>query len=357
MRPAQSLRELLAIRRHHAARLRRLDGYLGSAVGYKWKEKESRLDLDPAGKPIPAVLIFVAKKPPSAAVDALDLVSGALQTPDGLFCATDVIAGRMPNASPSDPALSAENKTILKALHDGAPGVVGGMSLRAKNTVGTAACVVKHRQTGKLGVLTNWHVSGDVGTKVGSNITGLPLLGVTKRTVLTAPKTPHDLDDLESFVSVRHRLDCGYVELQPEAAKLARSGVFGVPNLGPTYSVNLDALDVLGQKVRGLGQTRGWERGTIIAYGYEWQDDETPGAHFATNYLIMGEGNQPFAGPGDSGKLVMTDDGRHRPLALLWGGERQQFWGTGKGQDSWAYASDLDQALDQLDVELHTAGT
>lgn len=358
MRPAKSLRELLVVRRHHASRLRRLDGYLGSAVGYKWREQDSRFDRDSSGAPIPAVLIFVAKKPPSAAVAANEFISATLQTPDGLFCATDVIAGRMPNASPSAPALSAENKTILKALHDGAPGVVGGMSLRARNTVGTAACVVRHRQTGKLGVLTNWHVSGDVGTKVGSNITGLPMLGVTRRTVLMAPKTPDDLDDLESFVTVKHRLDCGYIELEPDAAQLARGGVFGLPQLGPKYALNLDSLEVLGQRVRGLGQTRGWERGTIIAYGYEWQDDETPGSHFATNYLIMGEGNQPFAGPGDSGKLVLTDDGLHRPLALLWGGERQQFWGTGKAQDSWAYASDLNQALNQLDVELHpSAGT
>jgi hypothetical protein len=229
------------------------------------------------------------------------------------------------------------------------------MALRGRNLIGTAACVVRHRKTKKLGILTNWHVSGDAGTRIGSYVTGLPLLGVTKHAVLTAPKTPHDLNDLESFSAVKHRLDCGYIELQPDAAKLAQSGVYGLPKLGAHYVLNLDSLEVLGQKVRGLGQTRGWERGTIIAYGYEWQDEETPGAHFATNYLIMGEANQPFAGAGDSGKLVLTDDGLHRPLALLWGGERQQFWGTGKAQDSWAYASDLNQALDQLDVDLHIA--
>lgn len=353
MRPAKSLRELLAIRRQNASRLRKLDGYLGSAVGYKWREQEGCFDHDASGAPIPAILIFLEKKKKAAEVPAGQIVSGVLSGADGVCCATDVIVGRMPNAAPSAPALSAENKNILKALHAGAPGVIGGMSLRVKNTVGTAACVVRHRTTSKLGILTNWHVSGDVGTKVGSYVTGLPVLGVTKRTVLTAPKTPHDLNDLESFVAVKHRLDCGYIELHPAAEKLAKSGVYGLPKFGAKYELNLDSLDVLGQKVRGLGQTRGLERGTIIAYGYEWQDDETPGAHFATNYLIMGEANRPFAGPGDSGKLVLTDDALHRPVALLWGGERQQFWGTGKAQDSWAYASDLSQALDELDVDLH----
>ena len=140
-----------------------------------------------------------------------------------------------------------------------------------------------------------------------------------------------------------------------DAAKLVRGGVHSLPAFGPKYQLNLDSLEVLGLKVVGVGQTRGLERGTIIAYGYEWMDDETPGAHFATNYLIIGEGNQPFAGPGDSGKLVLTDDGLNRPIALLWGGERQQFWGTGKAQDSWAYASDLNQALHHLEVDLHAA--
>jgi len=54
--------------------------------------------------------------------------------------------------------------------------------------------------------------------------------------------------------------------------------VYGFPKLGDRYVLNLDSLEVLGQKVIGLGQTRGWERGTIIAYGYEWEDDATPGA-------------------------------------------------------------------------------
>jgi hypothetical protein len=264
-----------------------------------------------------------------------------------------VVVGRMPNATPSAPTLSVENKKILKAFHEGTSGVVGGMSLRAKNTVGTAACVVRHKDTKKLGLLTNWHVSGDVGTRVGCFITGVPLLGVTRRTILTAPKTPHDLNDLETFVTVKHRLDCGYIELEPGPAQLAQSGVYGLPALGANYGLNLDSLEVLGQKVLGVGQTRGAARGTIIAYGYEWTDDTTPGAQFATNYLIMGETGQPFAGPGDSGKLVVTDDGQYRPIALLWGGERQQFWGTGGGQDSWAYASDLAQTLAHLEVELH----
>lgn len=355
MRPAATLRELLVIRRKHVARLRQLDGYLGSAVGYKWREQDGRFERDATGALIPAVMIFLERKKKAGDLTNTQLIEPMLRTDDGLFCATDVVMGRMPDASPSAPALSAENKQLLKLVHDGETGVIGGMTLRMGGTVGTAACVVRHKTTGQFGVLTNWHVSGDRGTKIGSNISGLSLLGVTRQTVLTAPKTPQDLDDLETFVTVKHRLDCGYIELTADAAKLVRGGVHSLPAFGPKYQLNLDSLEVLGLKVVGVGQTRGLERGTIIAYGYEWMDDETPGAHFATNYLIIGEGNQPFAGPGDSGKLVLTDDGLNRPIALLWGGERQQFWGTGKAQDSWAYASDLNQALHHLEVDLHAA--
>lgn len=355
MRHAITLRELLAIRRKHSAALRKLEGYLGSAVGYKWREQDGCFDRDAAGAPIPAVLIFVAKKKNAATVAPDQLVSPRLTTPDGLFCATDVIVGRLPDITPSDPALSVENKRILKSLHEGACGVVGGMAVRTKSLVGTAACVVRHKVTKRLGILTNWHVCGEKGTRVSSNISGLISLGVTREAIRTAPKTPHDLDDLETFATVKHRLDCGYIELTPEAAQLAREGVHGLPALGSAYRLNLDSLEVLGKKVLGLGQTRGLAHGTIIAYGYEWMHDEVPGAQFATNYLIMGEAKQPFAGPGDSGKLVLTDDGLYRPIALLWGGERQQFWGTGKAQDSWAYASDLNQALEHLDVEIHSA--
>jgi hypothetical protein len=354
MRPAKTLRELLSVRRQNAAALCRIDGYLGSAIGYKWSE--GGFERDTSGALVPAVLIFVSQKKDPADVAPGQLVPPTLSGPNDLGCVTDVVTGRMPNNVPSAPPLSADNKKILNLLHDGSPGVVGGMALRANNVVGTAACVVRHTLTQKLGLLTNWHVSGNAGTQIGSFITGLPVLGVTRQAVLMAPKTAGDLNDLESFVGVKHRLDCAYIELQPAAAQLAQGGVFGVPKLGPLYVNDLDSLGVLGLKVRGLGQTRGWESGTIIAYGYEWQDEENPGAQFATNYLIMGEPNQPFAGPGDSGKLVLTDDGLNRPIALLWGGERQQFWGTGKAQDSWAYASDLSQALNLLGVELLPSG-
>jgi hypothetical protein len=353
MRTANTLRELLQIRRKHAAKLRKVTGYLGSAVGFKWKEDEGRFDEDANGARIPAVLVFVVEKKNPKDIPPGEMIDALLTTADGLSCATDVIRGRLPEAAPSAPALSPENKTLLKALRDGSSGVIGGMTLRVDGLVGTAACVVRDKKSGQLGLLTNQHVAEKPGTTIEGNVSGLVRLGLTKRSLLTAPKTPQDLDDLETFVTVKQRLDCAHIELDQAAAKLARPGVHGVGPLGPTYQLNLDSLEVLGQKVLGVGQTRGLEHGTIIAYGYEWADDDNASGQFATNYLIIGDAKQPFAGPGDSGKLVITDDAQRRPIALLWGGERQKFWSNGQAQDSWAYASDLAQALQHLEVELH----
>jgi hypothetical protein len=69
---------------------------------------------------------------------------------------------------------------------------------------------------------------------------------------------------------------------------------------------------------------------------------------FATDYLIKGEGTQPFAAPGDSGKLVVTDDDDRQPIALLWGGE-QRFDSAIPAQQTLAYATEIGLVLKLLD--------
>ncbi len=358
MPQATSLRDLLRIRQANADNLRSLAGFMGSAVGYKWDEANSAFALDANGACIPAVLIFVQKKIPQGAMPADQLVPSTMTGPDGLICATDVVTGSMPDDDKSPPPLSLENQRLVKALDSGQGGVIGGMELWTSKDggmssyTGTGACVVRQRATGKLCVLTNQHVAKNKGQTVNCSISGLSPLGKTTDSILIAPATPDNPDDLESFTDAQQRLDCGLVQLSSAALPLAQSGVYSLPALGPVYSASIDSMAVIGQKVLGLGQKRGLQRGTIIAYGYEWETADDDIAPYATNYLIVGEGKQPFASQGDSGKLILTDDNTYRPIALLWGGEEENFWG-GSAQQVWNYASDIGQVLQQLNVEIY----
>ncbi len=357
MPQAKTLRDLLRIRQVNAPKLRQLAGYMGTAVGYKWREADGVFETDASGAFIPAVLIFVQKKIPQGALPAEQIVPPTLTGSNGLICATDVITGAMPDGAPEPPALSAANEKLLGELRSGASGVMGGMVMGTPipggsgRYNGTATCVVRDPATARLSLLTNAHVAKNVGQAVLCNLPGVVPLGKTTVSIMIAPKTPHDANDLESFTDVQHRLDCALVELTAATAPLAKPGVYMLPPLGELYSPSLDTLDVLGKKVLGLGQKRGLQRGTIIAYGYEWETADDGVAPYVTNYLIVGEGKQPFACGGDSGKLVLTDDGAYRPIAILWGGEDENFWG-GKAQRIWNYASDLGQVLQTLKVEI-----
>ena len=76
-------------------------------------------------------------------------------------------------------------------------------------------------------------------------------------------------------------------------------------------------MDIIGKKVISVGRTRGVQRGTIVAYAYEFQDEVYS---IYTDLLIIGEDGKAFSDKGDSGKVIVTDDDDHCPVALLWGG-------------------------------------
>lgn len=90
------------------------------------------------------------------------------------------------------------------------------------------------------------------------------------------------------------------------------------------------------------------QRGTIVAYAYEFYDD-----YFSvyTDLLIIGEDGRAFSWKGDSGKIIITDDAEHRPIALLWGGWQERLR-QGHQQEVWSYAIDLGKVLDVLKLDL-----
>jgi WD40 repeat protein len=70
-----------------------------------------------------------------------------------------------------------------------------------------------------------------------------------------------------------------------------------------------------------------------------------------TDFLIIGEDGRAFSWKGDSGKVIVTDDDDHRPVALLWGGWQERLR-QGHEQEIWSYAIDLGKVLDRLDLAL-----
>ena len=105
----------------------------------------------------------------------------------------------------------------------------------------------------------------------------------------------------------------------------------------------------IGTRVVGVGRTSSYQRGTISAFAYEHIDVEDDARY--TDYLIAGDDSKPFSQPGDSGKIILTDERTPRPVALHWGGSYEKLR-PGKDQEKWSYAIDINVVLDLLDVDV-----
>jgi hypothetical protein len=97
-----------------------------------------------------------------------------------------------------------------------------------------------------------------------------------------------------------------------------------------------------------IGPKRSLQRGTIYGFSYEYKEQGSK--RFYTDYLIVGDNDKEFSMDGDSGKLIFTDDVELRPIALLWGGRREQLRSE-HGQERWSYAIDINLVLNSLGVD------
>ncbi len=147
-REASSLRELLLIRFNNRAAIDHINGNLGSALGYKY--------VNGVRTNSPAVIIFVPKKLPAAAVPATQLPPARLEASINgvtIWASTDIIEGGKSGEYVPGPAISDENKHIVAQLASGTLGLVGGIRLAAydeynKGYTGTAAVAVRETATG-----------------------------------------------------------------------------------------------------------------------------------------------------------------------------------------------------------------
>ncbi len=116
-----------------------------------------------------------------------------------------------------------------------------------------------------------------------------------------------------------------------------RRGLHVIGSTGELLRIDPNGMDIIGQKVISVGRTRSVQRGAVAAFAYEFRDE------FFSSYtdlLIIGEEGNAFSWKGDSGKVIVTDDEDHRPVALLWGGWQEKLR-EGKEQEIWSYAIDL----------------
>ncbi|MEM9282681.1 MAG: hypothetical protein AAGA96_12705 [Verrucomicrobiota bacterium] len=377
MAKAKNLRELLQIREKERDYINSVTGNLGSAIGLK------------NGDGDPCVVIFVSQK-----IDAKwlkgsgQLIKKTLRGPNGLTCPTDVVQGRKyesiydvhlvdvtlgnrfsyaPVVSRKDflgppPLQSPGQIDLLERARGWTPTIAPGSQLyHSQGWFGTLGCFVR-KSSGTKGILTNEHVAGPVGSKLFfPNENGIHLATVkeTFEVINDEVRFPGIIDEPSS----EYRVDCAFAELssavdlddlEAKIPTLDSEDTAVFRELGDPLELDLDTLGPLGMSVAGVGRTRSFQRGTIAGFAYSFNVfplSYSPPIKNYTDFLIVGEDNDQFSAPGDSGKLIVTDEKVPRPVALLWGGWEERLRQS-RMQEDWTYAIDINKVLDLLKVSV-----
>ena len=375
MPEARSLKDLLQIRYANRHRIEAVNGNLGSALGLKRSTDPAHPD---NGKP--AILVFVPQKIAPKWVNPTQRVPGRMTGPDGLECPVDVVEGsklfdypllflddtgepRVVNWTTlaSAPPLS----TSKLALRDGlrgwseriSPGAQIAVREEKRAWFGTLGCFARERGTGHLGLITNQHVANRAGQLLFfASTSARRLARVTKtfKTVTDQARFGGLIDESNAV----YRVDCAFAaldtdialdDIDPRIPLLDEVGAIVPTEMGEPVPLDLDTMGPIGQRVIGIGRTRSFQRGTIVGFGYEFVDEVGDSRY--TDYLIMGDDPDQFSAPGDSGKLILTDETVPRPVALLWGGWMERLSNFREQQD-WTYAIDINVIMELLGVDL-----
>ena len=226
---------------------------------------------------------------------------------------------------------------------------------------GTAGCFVRDRQSGDLGILTNHHVADHSGNLLWHPWFGMTPAGREEQSfeyVLDEDRFAGLIDEPNAF----YRVDCALLKLTGEIADSIDPELPHVGAVGPPLPLDLNTMGPLGKRVTSVGSRRGKQSGTVVAFGYEFID--ASGASVYTDLLIIGDEDRDeqgrqvtrtaFSDHGDSGKIIVTDDAEHNAVALLWGGWHKRLR-TGREQENWTYAIDINYVLDLLDADVVSA--
>lgn len=109
--------------------------------------------------------------------------------------------------------------------------------------------------------------------------------------------------------------------------------LIGIGSLNGLESISLQDMSIIGKKVQRVGRTTGRRYGTVVAFGYEFIDDNEVTVY--TDLLIAGDDGKPFSTHGDSGSLIVTRDDNNA-VGLLWSGWQEKLR-SGFAQENWTY--------------------
>jgi len=362
MPEASTLADLLRIRRANQALLRKQGaGYRGSAVGFKFSEK-NRDWVKRKGQCVPAIVFFVEEKwksgqRPKGSSPPLPtkLSAGALS------CETDVVEGQFADDIPWLPSLPATGESLVQGLFE-SKAVVGGIPIRSPLATGAAACVVQ--QGNRRSLLTNAHVAGQAGNPIERPEPQVVELGETEAACLVGSEIPPKsrarwATPWDAFLESVPWIDSALVRLRPSVVAIARAGVSGLPPLQSPSALDLESLADIGRLLTSVGPSGGRSHGRLMGIAYEWKEGDQ---YYHADLLILGCREKtphaftglPFAAEGDSGKLVVTAD-TFQPIGVLWGGHRLQFDSL-HNQHAWCLATDINRILSGFDVRIVPAG-
>lgn len=374
MPQARSLRDLLLIREHNRSYIDGLSGINGSALGFKNRDGST-----------PAILLFVDRKIPQKWLRSGRAIRPELRGPGNLRCPTDVIessytafdrnmdARLLDIDTDGDPRVikpeellglpsmnSAAKYELLTRLRGQTDAISPGSALSYSDEFdnlysGTLACFARNA-AGDLGLLTNKHVGLFVGNELrfpddaGITLAEVEAVVDTIPTserflgVLTNPKGSFAVDG--GFARLDASVSPGDLDFQLPI--LDGNGAIVAQRLGAPRALDLDTMGPVGDPVIGVGQMRSFQRGEIFAFSYQFGS----ALEGSIDYLVLGnEEGDEFSHPGDSGKLIVTDDGRYQPVAILWGGWYERLRHV-RRQENWSYASDINLILDKLSVSV-----
>jgi len=379
MPDATSLRDLLRIRSANRAYISTINGNLGSALGFK---RRSGVELS-AG--VPAVIIFVPQKINARWLPAGQVIRTELIGPDDLRCPVDVVEGgryeqrsdrrflgvtntgipfiTLQQQLKAEAPLSEGQRGILEILRGWSEKITLGSQLAGRDEsgnayIGSLGCFCRRLDDGTIGFLTNKHVGAHVGNILRYPIHEARAIGTVKSLFEYVPdeaRFPGMVDEPNSS----YKVDCAFVELNKELSLaqidprmvVLEGAEIAMRQLGTPLALDINTMGPIGERVISVGRTRSFQKGSITAFGYEWAAVGSQSAF--TDYLIVGDSPDEFSDSGDSGKLIVTENGLH-PIALGWGG-RQERLRSGFSQENWTYALDINMALRLLNLEIITS--
>ena len=352
---AKSLNDLLQIRAVKRDVIEKIDGYLGSALGYKWCMNKNTKH--------PCVIIFVLEKKPLECVLEEDtVIAPTILEHNGKWCFTDVLRGKI-NTSCKLPPVDNNNEEIVEELESGKIGLIGGIKLLYKEgnkkNFATAGIVVKG-QTGEhdKGFLVNRHITSRKKRDFyNPDYNASSKVATYEKPMGVLPENLPFLDWYETSDEPKGVIepDFAYLKISDEILKKGtpkvKAGLHRIGDVGPIKSIDKNTMDIIGQKVISVGCRRGMQRGVVIAFSYEYIDSKNH-ENYYIDLLIKGEKSSEFSDRGDSGKIIVTDDEEHRPIGLHVGGW-QGYLHKNAEIEKFGYALELKRVLDNLKLEIY----